>query len=346
MVNDTDEVTGRAKGGAARAAKLSPERRSEIAKTGALARLARLNAPPVDEDIAGLPRAEWGAADRPLRIGEWEVPCYVLSDKRRVLVQRGMMTALDMKQGTAGRGGGDRLAKFAATKSLNPFISNELAEVIKNPIIFQSPSGGRAYGYEATILADLCDAVLEARKRGALHYQQEHIAERCEALVRAFAKVGIIALVDEATGYQDIRDRVALQQILDKYLSVDKAKWAKTFPDDFYKKLFRVRGIPYDPRTVKRPGFIGHDTNNLIYDRMSPGVLKKLQELNPKVDTGRRKDKHHQFFTRDYGFPELRDHIKNVMFLLDAAGENNWRFFLTMLNKAAPRQGATIEMDF
>jgi hypothetical protein len=250
-----------------------------------------------------------------------------------------------MKQGTAGRGGGDRLAKFVATKSINPFISNELAEVIKNPIIFQSPTGGRAYGYEATILADLCDAVLEARKHNALHYQQEHIAERCESLVRAFAKVGIIALVDEATGYQDVRDRVALQKILDKYLSADKAKWAKTFPDEFYKKLFRVRGLPYDPTSVKRPGFIGHDTNNLIYDRMSPGILKKLQELNPKAEAGRRKDKHHQFFTRDYGLPELRDHIKNVMFLLDAAGEDNWKFFLTMLNKAAPRQGATIEMD-
>lgn len=110
---------------------------------------------------------------------------------------------------TAGRGGGDRLAKFVATKALNPFVSNELAEVIKNPIVFQAPSGGRAYGYEATVLADLCDAVLEARKSGRLHYQQEHIAEQCESLVRAFAKVGIIALVDEATGYQDVRDRVA-----------------------------------------------------------------------------------------------------------------------------------------
>lgn len=338
------ELTGRAKGGAARAAKLTPEQRSEIARKGALARKARIDNP-LPEEVADLPKAEWGAADRPLRIGEWEVPCYVLSDKRRVLVQRGMMTALDMKQGTAGRGGGDRLAKFAATKSINPFISNELAEVIKNPIIFQSPSGGRAYGYEATILADLCDAVLEARKRGALHYQQEHIAERCEALVRAFAKVGIIALVDEATGYQDVRDRVALQKILDKYLTADRAKWAKTFPDDFYKKLFRVRGLPYDPTSVKRPGFIGHDTNNLIYDRMSPGILKKLRELNPKVEDGRRRGRHHQYFTRDYGFPELQDQIKNVMFLLDAAGEDNWKFFLTMLNKAAPRQGATIEMD-
>ena len=255
------------------------------------------------------------------------------------------MDALDMSQGTAGRGGGDRLAKFVATKALNPFVSNELAQVIKIPIIFQTTNGSRAYGYEATVLADLCDAVLEARKQGKLHYQQEHIAERCEALVRAFAKVGIIALVDEATGYQEVRDKLALQKILDKYLTADKAKWAKTFPNDFYKKLFRVRGLPYDPTTVKRPGFIGHDTNNIVYDRLAPGVLKKLQEYNPKTDRGYRKDRHHQFFTQDYGVPELKQHILNLMFLMDAAGDRNWKGFLAMLNRAAPRKGANLELD-
>lgn len=344
MDDQPDELMGRAKGGAARAERLTPEERSEIARKGALARKARIDNPP-PEELSNLPKAEWGAADRPLRIGDWELPCYVLSDKRRVLIQRGMMSALDMKQGTAGRGGGDRLAKFAATKAISPFVSNELAEVIKNPIIFQTPTGGQAYGYEATVLADLCDVVLEARKHHALHYQQEHIAERCEALVRAFAKVGIIALVDEVTGYQEVRDKVALQKILDKYLTEEKARWARTFPVEFYQKLFKVRGLPYDPSTVKKPGFIGHDTNNIVYDRISPGILKKLRELNPVTETGRRKDKHHQFFTRDYGLPELRDHIKNVMFLMDAAGENNWKMFIQMLNKAAPRQGATIEMD-
>lgn len=345
MTDQEQGPFGRAKGGVARAEKLSVEERSAIARKGGLARIARMREPLV-ESVNGLPKAEWGAAERPLRVGQWEVPCYVLSDKRRVLVQRGLMTALDMSQGTAGRGGGDRLAKFVTTKSISPFVSIELAGVIKSPIIFQTPGGGKAYGYEATVLADLCDVVLEARKRGALHYQQEHIAERCESLVRAFAKVGIIALVDEATGYQDVRDRQALQKILDKYLTADKAKWAKTFPDDFYKKLFKVRGLPYDPTTVKRPGFIGNDTNNLIYDRLTPGILRKLQELNPKVDSGRRKHTHHQFFTPDYGLPELKDHIKNVMFLLDAAGDGNWKPFLNLLNKAAPRQGSNLELDF
>src|SRR5690606_25517328 len=124
--------------------------------------------------------AQYGSPDRPLRIGGLEIPCYVLDDGRRVLVQGGMIRALDMKQGTATKGGGDRLSKFVATKALSPFVTPELVEVITKPILFRVKGGATAYGYEATVLADICDAVLEARKAGTLNYQQDHIAAQCE----------------------------------------------------------------------------------------------------------------------------------------------------------------------
>src|SRR5258708_7511405 len=163
---------GASKGGVARAASLTPEERSESARAAVEARWRKAG------KLTEIPQATHGSPDRPLRIGDLEIPCYVLADGRRVLVQRGMLASLDMKQGTAGRGGGDRLAKFVATKSLAPFVAPELAEMIKNPIRFQPPTGGSiAYGYEATLLADLCDAVLAARKAHSLHYQQVHIAE-------------------------------------------------------------------------------------------------------------------------------------------------------------------------
>lgn len=186
-----------AKGGRARAEKLSPEERRYIARRAAEARWN------VD-----LPRATHGSDDHPLRIGSIEIPCYVLDDDRRVLAQRGMIAGLNMSQGTAGGGGGDRLVNFVRGKSLNPFISSKLLDLIVNPIRFRTLDGKNvAYGYEATALADLCDAVLEARKQDELNHQQEHIAARCEILVRGFARVGIIALVDEATGFQDHRSR-------------------------------------------------------------------------------------------------------------------------------------------
>jgi len=94
-------------------------------------------------------------------IAEW------LEDGRRVLVQGGVLMGMDMSQGTAGRGEGDRLGRFIATKAINPYVSKHLTDVITSPIKFRAPSGGIAYGYEATILADLCDAVLEAIEKKA-----------------------------------------------------------------------------------------------------------------------------------------------------------------------------------
>jgi len=220
-----------------------------------------------------------GSADHPLRIGNIEIPCYVLEDGKRVLVQSGMLNALDLSQGTADkRVGGDRLSKFIETKGVRESVGEELSKSIINPIKFRAPNGVEAYGYEATILADICDAVLEARKAGTLHYQQIRIADQCEILMRGFARVGIIALVDEATGYQDVRARQALEKILEKFIAKELAKWAKRFPDEFYKEMFKLKRWEYKANSVKRPGVIGYYTNDLIYARLAPGVLDQLKK--------------------------------------------------------------------
>src|SRR5207249_7224486 len=108
-------------GGRARAAKLSKEDRSAIASAAAEARWSRSS-----KDRVHVPKADFGSPDRPLKVGELEIPCYVLDDGRSVITQGGMLSALKMGRGTATKGGGDRLANFAATKSINPFISYHL----------------------------------------------------------------------------------------------------------------------------------------------------------------------------------------------------------------------------
>lgn len=135
---------------------------------------------------------------------------------------------------------------------------------------------------------------------------QEHIVEQCKILLRGFAEVGITALVDEATGYQEVRDRLALQKILDKYITNEWAKWTKTFPDEFYKELFRLKCVryPYGDKGNK-PSYVGHWTNDVIYKRLAPGVLRELRENNPRRPSGSRQRKHHQHLTRDYGHPAL-----------------------------------------
>jgi len=290
-------------------------------------------------------KAQYGSAKHPLEIGGLSIQAYVLEDGTRVLAQTQMIQALGMSRGGAGRQGGDRLAKFTGGDRLKPFMESSLLDRIEKPTLFIPPQGGRAYGYEATILADLCEAVLAAKDAGVLQAQQMHIAKQCEILVRGFARVGIVALVDEVTGYQEIRDRLALQAILDKYLTDEWAKWTKRFPNEFYQQLFRLRGIPYPPPGKHknwRPSYVGHWTNDIVYSRLAPGVLKTLRELNPKTDKGYRKHKHHQHMTRDFGDPALKEHLANVVFLMRTC--KDWDDFKRRLERAAPRMGDTIPL--
>ena len=122
-------------------------------------------------------------------------------------------------------------------------------------------------------------------------------------------------LVDEATGFQDDRARDALVKILEAFVAKEIRRWVKTFPAEFYKEMFRLRDIPYDG-TVKKPAYVGHLTNDLVYARLAPGVLKKLQERNPTVGNGRRKQRHHQWLTEDVGNPKLQEHLASVTTLM------------------------------
>lgn len=324
---------GKAVGGKARADKLSPDRRKEIAKKAATTRWA--------EPIL---TATHGSPDRPLRIGNIEIPCYVLEDGKRVLVQGSMLTALDMKQGTAGRGHGDRIAKFLSTKSIKPFADQYLKDVIIAPVKFKTKSGMTAHGYEATILADICDIVLEARKLGALHYQQEHIARQCEILVRGFARVGIIALVDEATGYQKDRAKDELAKILEAFVAKELQPWVKTFPNDYFEQMFRLRGLTFPGNGVKKPQYFGHLTNDIVYRRLAPGVWKELKEKAEKDEKGRLKNRLHQGLTIELGHPKLRDLLSSVTTIMKLSDQ--WDDFKNKLDRIHPAYNETMMLPF
>lgn len=316
------------KGGKARAKALSGERRKQIATTGALARWDYPKATHFGE----------------LKIGNTVIECAVLNDGRRVLTQAGFLRALGRgkQSGLKNVDGTGQLPAFMRGKAVNPYISNELLESSR-PIIFIPKQGGRAFGYKADILPLVCEAFLAARRDGALPPNQIKTADKCEILVSGLANIGIIALVDEATGYQVIRDRVALQAILDKYITDRWAKWTKTFPNDYYRELFRLKGLNFPPNSIKRPQVIGHWTNDIVYKRLAPGVLKELRRLNPVLPTGHRKRKFFQYLTKDIGNPALREHIVSVIFLMKAC--TSYDDFLRRLDRAAPRFGDTIPLE-
>jgi hypothetical protein len=170
--------------------------------------------------------------------------------------------------------------------------------------------------------------------------QQLHIAEECETLIRSFARVGIVALVDEATGYQEIRDKTALQALLDKYLRKEHAVWAKRFPDEFYQEMFRLRGWQWRGMKINRPSCVGTYTKDIVYERLAPAILDELERRNPPNANGNRKHRHHQFLTDDIGHPALAQHLFAVMAFMRIS--KSWSDFKLQMDRAFPRKGQTL----
>lgn len=331
----TEEDSGRAKGGRARAAALTPAERKEIAQRAAAARWH-----------GDVPRATHEGV---IRIGDFTLQCAVLEDGRRVLSERGVLRAFGMQRGgpafrsaTIDEQGGVRLPMFLSGGNLRPFIDNDLQSVLTQPVMYRPLKGGSlARGLEAVLIPKVCEVWLNARSAGALRSTQLAAAARADTLIRGLAHTGIIALVDEATGYQEVRDRQALQAILDAFLRKEFAAWAKRFPDEYFREIFRLRGWQWDELRKKLgkgqgPRVIGKYTNDIVYSRLAPGILEELQRINPPTDTGQRRAKHHQFFTDDVGHPALAQHVSNVLTLLKAS--RSWDEFQTLLNRAMPRK--------
>jgi hypothetical protein len=327
---------GASKGGKARANSLTREERQDIARQAAEARWRHEDA----QKGISIPKATH-IGD--LEIGNSTIKCAVLEDGKRVLTRATFVKAIGRKgKAKGGRIYDDefRTPVFLTAKNLKPFIPSEMSEN-SAPIIFKL-NGQRMIGYRAELLPQVCGVFIDAEKAGVLTTNQIPIAEKCNILLRGFATVGIIALVDEATGYQEIRSRQALEEILERYIRGELGKWAKTFPDEFYKEMFRLRGWQYSPFTVKRPQYIGHLTNDIVYARLAPGVLEELRILEPKDDKGRRKHKLFQWLTDDVGHPRLREHLIATIALM--RGSNTWTEFNRMLQRAFPKINTNLEL--
>jgi hypothetical protein len=318
--------------GEARAAALTAERRSEIAREAAIERWGK-----------GIPRETHAGV---LHVGEvGDIPCSVLDNELRVLSTGGVTRSFGGRTtGSAKQlDGPRRIPAFLASPALRPFIPNNLMARVISPVEYRPIHGGRtAYGYEATLLPDLCRVFLAARKAGVLRPNQIALADAAETLLQGFATVGIIALVDEATGFQDSRAKNALAVILERFIAKEIRPWVKTFPDDFYREMYRLQGWSYPPKAVTKPWLVGKLTNQIVYERLAPGVLEELKRITPRNEKGALKHKYHQRLTTDVGHPKLREHLGGVLFTMRLSSK--WEDFVRKLDQVAPRYGHTYEL--
>jgi len=326
------------RGGLVRAERLPPERRIEIARLGGLARRA--------DD--GLPQA---LDEGTLKIGGAEIPCAVLETKQRVLTQSGVMTSLGRARQAKGRqyyDGDVNLPAFLTAKNLKPFIPNELY-VTSSQIEFRTKKGGRAFGYPAELLPKVCRVFIKADDADALTKSQKHVADRARILLDGLADVGIIDLVDEATGYQEKRDKDELQAILAAYISPSLLLWTERFPKDFFKEMFRVFNWPWPVRTSGAypgpigPRYAGKLIERIIYGNLPPGVLTELEQRNPHDAKWRRRNRMSQLLMSDIGHPHVEKLVAVVTTLFEVSDnkEDFWRNYRRKFKKGREQ----LEMD-
>lgn len=338
----TDGPKGRAKGGIARAEALSAEQRREIATKAA--------------------KARWGGESLPkaLRIGELSllgkrIPCAVIEGEIRVLNQAGFLRAIGRarspKAGTGVLSTVDELPFFLQAKALQPFISEELKESTKP--IFYLAGEARTVGYPATLLPQVCEVYLKYRdhllqKKKEIPEKYRHIIEACDILMRSLAGVAIVALVDEASGYQEIRPKDALQMYLAKLVRKELAAWAKKFPDEFYQNIYKLKGWAWPGMRKNRYSVVAHYTRDLVYERIAPGLLEELEKKSPPNEKGQRPARLHQWLTEDVGNPMLAQHLYSLIMFqrLAISSGFGWQRFLNMVDKVLPRRGNTLELPF
>lgn len=332
MVRKSKEIA--AKGGDARAAALSPEDRSAIARLAAEQRWGSKSAAP-KETHSGI-----------LTIADREIECAVLENGLRVFSARGLSRVIGSRtKSVKVRPGQEdvyadarQMPPFLAHPRLRPFIPNDLIAPLISPVQFRTKHGGAAaYGYEATLLPRICGIILDADKGGALRKSQSRMVATAELLIRGFAEVGIIALVDEATGYQADRARDELNRILSAYISKELLKWTRRFPDEFFRQIYRLEGWEYKEGHHKRPRTVGKLINKLVYEQLPDGVLPQLKKLNPRTESGRRAYKHHQFLSEDTGHAHLDKQIIEVTTLMRIADDK--KQFFRLFQKAFPPRG-------
>lgn len=329
MIDESSTNTPQSAGGLARATSLTGAKRSEIAKKAAEAR--------------------WGSAKKAthegtLTVGGVPITCYVLEDGNRYISTRGIMKAL--KRPWRGRKyAGTEMPVFLEAANLTSFINNDLKDILTGTEV-RSTKGVVSEAFRAEALPAVCDIYLRARSENALTATQLVVAQQAEILVRALSQLGIIALVDEATGYQEVRPRDALQQYLDLVLRKELAAWTKRFPDEFYENIYRLKGWPWPGMKKNRFSVVAHYTRDLVYDRLGTGVLKELEARSPKNENGERPNKLHQWLSDDVGHSLLAQHLHSLIMFqrLAISSGYGWQRYVKMVDQVLPKKGDTLEL--
>ncbi|MEN4050245.1 P63C domain-containing protein [Serratia marcescens] len=276
------------------------------------------------------------------------VSCAVLPDGRRVISMQGsgglaetfgVSIGSKMPRWTPG-GDMGQLPYVLQANELQPYIPEDLRKALAEPIVYKVGLGA-AYGIDATLLPSICEVWIEAERDGALR-QRHHLstAVKANALYKSLARVGAVALVDEATGYQKDRERDALAKLLEQFIAKEMRPWVSTYPSDFFEELCRLRNVPFKAN-MRRPQYFGHLVNNITYDRMAPDLRAALKDEREK--TKKSGAKMHQFLSEGTGYSLLQKRLTGITTLMKASP--SYDEFIELLDRVHPVLKAPDDAD-
>jgi hypothetical protein len=329
-------VLGASKGGKARANSLTPEQRSAIAREAVRTRWIKAGklkeieaADPVEPSDShnATPSLPYSMFRGTVKLGNVDLDCHVLNDGRRVFTQGEVVRALT--KGPEGRGtDSSNLARYLRA---NPLFSKDFSG---GPIRFQIPKNPQvAVGLEATLLIEICDKYLQAMDENLLRPSQFRLVAQAGIIVRACAKVGIIALIDEATGYEKVRAKNSLQLKLQAFIADELQDWAVMFKEEFWLELARLESVHYSPRS--RPLRWGRYIMMFVYDAIDGDVGRELRKKNPNP---RFLKNHHQWLKK-FGRERVNDQIQRVIAVMKlCTGMEDFKAKFAHVFKKAPLQ--------
>lgn len=197
---------------------------------------------------------------------------------------------------------------------------------------------------DCRVVTDFCRLILSLREYGKIGEPYLRYAQNCEKFMVGLADTGLVALIDEATGYAKKR-RDEYQQLFLAFIREERSDWVKEFPDSFFSGIYKIYNLEKIGRN--HPQFFGGFIAKYVYWPLADSkgaILEKLREKDPYVKVGTRRYKLHQFLTQKIGKPALHDHLVRIGLLLDMSKNKN--DFRRQFQKAFPRAGDQMEFDF
>ena len=234
--------------------------------------------------------------------------------------------------------GKTKLPEFISVKSLEPYVGEGIKEVLSGTVSYISVGNNKvSVGLKAGILPKICDIWVKALNDGVLTVEQRRIAKKAYILLSAFAKVGITALIDEATGFQKEKDEYL--EIVKKYIAKELQPWIKRFGDDYYQEIYRLKGWDWTRFAVDKknhPWAVSNITNRIVYEKLPDGVLEKLKELSPANEKGNRPNRLHQHLTPNEGQVHLLKHLGAIVNIMEGFEDGHWEEAVHQIDKRFP----------